>query len=209
MGSEMMKVIRKVIRDSDGKVINVGAWEYQRNNKGQIVNPLPPGAYEDDAELVIDSDGGKHERMSWLIYQSKRLLVLTDYVIPKAAETGRFVNPAWRAWRQKLRDIATGSGEDIPEEPARYVEQPVEIVEVEEPEDEADQMPIVEDEPPPDLAELMRENHAYSDPDALLRLYNELNNKIMLNLADDADRALVARLHGGLDWIKRNAIEVI
>ena len=32
--------------------------------------------------------------------------------------------------------------------------------------------------------DLMRENSAYSDPDALLALYNELTNKIMLGLAE-------------------------
>jgi hypothetical protein len=31
----------------------------------------------------------------------------------------------------------------------------------------------------------------------------------MLGLASDADRALQSRLHNGLEWIKRNAVEVI
>jgi hypothetical protein len=50
MGSQM-----KIIRDKDGNLINIGDWDDQ---KGE--NPLPEGATEHDAEVVIGYDGGKY-----------------------------------------------------------------------------------------------------------------------------------------------------
>jgi len=73
----------KVIKDKDGNVINIGEWDYMveeqiekldppkdvvfteeqlekyKSRVVQIVkNPMPEGAYEDDAEVVIGPDGG-------------------------------------------------------------------------------------------------------------------------------------------------------
>lgn len=198
----------KVLRSADGTVINIGPWEYLRDAGGAIVNPIPAGAYEDTAEVITDDDGGRHERLAWLPKEATRRLKRTDYVIPKANETNRVINPEWKAWRQSLREIVGGLNMDIPPEPPRYGQAEPVVEEVPaEPEPELE--PPVEDLPPEDLADLMRENSAYSDPDALLALYNELTNKIMLGLANDADRALQSRLHNGLEWIKRNAVEVI
>lgn len=198
----------KVLRSADGTVINIGPWEYLRDAGGAIVNLIPAGAYEDTAEVITDDDGGRHERLAWLPKEATRRLKRTDYVIPKANETNRVINPEWKAWRQSLREIVGGLNMDIPPEPPRYGQAEPVVEEVPaEPEPELE--PPVEDLPPEDLADLMRENSAYSDPDALLALYNELTNKIMLGLANDADRALQSRLHNGLEWIKRNAVEVI
>ena len=201
----------KVLRAADGTVINIGPWEYLRDAGGAIVNPIPAGAYEDTAEVITDDDGGRHERLAWLPKEATRRLKRTDYVIPKANETNRVINPEWKAWRQSLREIVGGLNMDIPPEPPRYGSaEDIPVVEEEVPaEPEPELEPPVEDLPPEDLADLMRENSAYSDPDALLALYNELTNKIMLGLANDADRALQSRLHNGLEWIKRNAVEVI
>ena len=201
----------KVLRSADGTVINIGPWEYLRDAGGAIVNPIPAGAYEDTAEVITDDDGGRHERLAWLPKEATRRLKRTDYVIPKANETDRVINPEWKAWRQSLREIVGGLNMDIPPEPPRYGSiEDIPVAEEEVPaEPEPELEPPVEDSPPEDLADFMRANQAYSDPDALLALYNELTNKIMLGLANDADRALQSRLHNGLEWIKRNAVEVI
>ena len=194
----------KVLRSADGTVINIGPWEYLQDESGAIVNPIPAGAYEDTAEVITDDDGGRHERLAWLPRAATRRLKRTDYVIPKANETNRVINPEWKAWRQSLREIVGGLNADIPPEPPRYG-----ALENEHP--SQDELPA-EEEPkvPSELAEFLRDNEAYSDmADRLMAIYNELTNKIMLGLASDADRALQARLHGGLDWIKRNAVEVI
>ena len=201
-------MMQRVIKDSAGNVINIGPWQFIKDDNGVIVNPLPPGCYEDMAEIVTDDDGGKHDRAAWLPKEATRLLKRTDYVIPKANETDRVINPEWKAWRQSLREIVGGLNMDIPPEPPRYGQaEPVVEEVLAEPEPELE--PPVEDPPPADLADLMRENSAYSDPNVLRALYNELTNKIMLGLADDADRALQSRLHNGLEWIKRHAAEVI
>lgn len=64
-----------VIRDADGAIINIGAWDHQLepvyeeqlDEHGDITevlvgevarNPLPEGAYEDTAEIVEGWDGG-------------------------------------------------------------------------------------------------------------------------------------------------------
>jgi hypothetical protein len=48
MGGKM-----KIIRDKDGALINIGAWD---DKEGQ--NPLPEGATEHEAEVVTGYDGG-------------------------------------------------------------------------------------------------------------------------------------------------------
>lgn len=94
--------IMKVIRDKDGKLINVGDWDYQISREpvmvdspveaidedtgekytymekqpaysqqpdGSLVpivrqvfgNPMPEGAYEDEADIVVGWDGGLYE----------------------------------------------------------------------------------------------------------------------------------------------------
>jgi hypothetical protein len=73
----------KVIKDKDGNVINIGEWNYMIEDKIEkldppkdvvlteeeleqyklktiqvIKNPMPEGAYEDVAEVVVGEDGG-------------------------------------------------------------------------------------------------------------------------------------------------------
>ena len=50
MGSKM-----KIIRDKDGNLINIGDWDFKEGT-----NPLPEGATEHDAEVVVGYDGGKY-----------------------------------------------------------------------------------------------------------------------------------------------------
>lgn len=61
-------MIMKVIRDSSGKVINIGDWDYMEQavvdditGSESIVkiNPLPVGATESHEEVSINSDGGR------------------------------------------------------------------------------------------------------------------------------------------------------
>ncbi|PHQ63174.1 MAG: hypothetical protein COC10_07660 [Sphingobium sp.] len=53
--------IMTIIRNAEGAVINIGPWDYMIEGRedGDIVhNPLPDGAYEDQAEIVERADGG-------------------------------------------------------------------------------------------------------------------------------------------------------
>uniref|UniRef100_A0AB38Z412 Uncharacterized protein n=1 Tax=Klebsiella phage vB_KpnM_Iguana_ER37 TaxID=3076781 RepID=A0AB38Z412_9CAUD len=63
MGGKMMKVIR----NKEGKVINIGEWDYMKEHiedpeTGEITiaehNPLPDGATSADEEIVELPDGG-------------------------------------------------------------------------------------------------------------------------------------------------------
>ena len=49
-----------------------------------------------------------------------RILGETDFVLIKALELNHKISDAWKAWRQTLRDIVNGSGDDVPPEPPRY-----------------------------------------------------------------------------------------
>jgi hypothetical protein len=63
----------KIVRDAGGAVINIGPWDYQyRDEPGALLdrtgkpmvkklvgNPLPQGAYEDTADIVVDEDGSR------------------------------------------------------------------------------------------------------------------------------------------------------
>jgi hypothetical protein len=65
----------KVIRSSTGAIINIGDWDYceqeipsllldakgQPIQKKERLNPLPEGAYEDEADIVRGYDGGLYE----------------------------------------------------------------------------------------------------------------------------------------------------
>lgn len=54
MGGKM-----KIIRDKDGNLINIGDWDYMVDD-GVERNPLPDGAYEEDAEVVTNPDGARY-----------------------------------------------------------------------------------------------------------------------------------------------------
>lgn len=55
-----------VIRDIDGKVINIGPWDYcsmlEVGDNGEefinVMNPLPEGATESEEEVAQGEDGG-------------------------------------------------------------------------------------------------------------------------------------------------------
>jgi hypothetical protein len=64
-------------------------------------------------------------------------------------------------------------------------------------------------DPPETLIDLIEPGEAHGDAQTrLFALYNELTNKIVMGLASDAERRLHTRLHGGLHWISRGAVEV-
>lgn len=51
----------KIYRNAQGTCINIGEWDYQIkvvDGVETINNPLPEGATEHDAEVVIGYDGG-------------------------------------------------------------------------------------------------------------------------------------------------------
>lgn len=55
--------VMKVIRDADGRVINIGEWDYlyaeiEPGKDPVATNPLPDGATESDEEVVTGWDGG-------------------------------------------------------------------------------------------------------------------------------------------------------
>jgi len=50
-----------IFRDAQGRVINIGPWDYmvEETPDGPVIhNPLPDGAYEDEAEIGVRDDGG-------------------------------------------------------------------------------------------------------------------------------------------------------
>lgn len=64
------------------------------------------------------------------------------------------------------------------------------------------------EEPPESLKDLFQADRPYADQaQALWDKYNSLTNKIMLNVATDAERSKHAVLQGELDWIKRHVFE--
>ena len=178
----------KVIRDLKGHLINIGEWTSNE--------PLPDGAYEDEADIV--EDNGLWERGMWASRKATQFLHKTDHVHAKAREGGYMLHPEWVVWRQQMRDTAAGRSMDLPAEPQRFLEFAQPVIEQEQ-----------EEEIPADIADLMRENSAYSDPAVLLAKYNELTNKIIMSLASDNDRAMHTRLHNNLHWLERKAAEII
>lgn len=52
----------KIYRDANGKCINIGEWDLKIDlmlpDGERITNPIPDGAYEDQAEVVTGWDGG-------------------------------------------------------------------------------------------------------------------------------------------------------
>jgi hypothetical protein len=189
-----------VIRDATGNIINIGLE----------MPEMPEGAYACSAEIV--DDDGLFEKDAWLRKKANQELSRTDFVHAKALETQKIIAPDWKGWRQTLRDIANGSGQDIPPEPERYGDGDVaaeEVIETEIVEVEPEPEPALS-EVPEGLIDLIRENEPYgAQAEELMVIYNALTNKIMLNLATDVDRALHSRLVGSLDWIRRKAAEVI
>lgn len=60
-------MIMTVYRDSNGKVINIGAWDYMEvsfidddgvGNSVWVSNPLPDGATSKEEEVVVRDNGG-------------------------------------------------------------------------------------------------------------------------------------------------------
>lgn len=56
-----------VYRDSNGKVINIGAWDYMEvsfidddgvGNSVWVSNPLPDGATSKEEEVIVRDNGG-------------------------------------------------------------------------------------------------------------------------------------------------------
>lgn len=92
----------------DGRIINIGAWDEQRENveifpaecdeegneikaavyEEQIKNPMPEGATIEERGFEYDPDRGWYEvgDNSARIYELKKLLAETDYVVIKIAE---------------------------------------------------------------------------------------------------------------------------
>ena len=51
--------------DQDGKLINIGPWDYQLEQADEASepvaqNPLPDGAYSEEREVFTDADGGRY-----------------------------------------------------------------------------------------------------------------------------------------------------
>lgn len=65
------------------------------------------------------------------------------------------------------------------------------------------------DHPPAGLADLIRENEPHGEARTrLMALYVNLQNKLMLGLASDAEGKMHTRLHGHLGWLAKGAAEV-
>jgi len=44
-----------IYRDKDGNLINIGEWEAMDG-----ANPLPDGAYSEEADVIVGDDGGRY-----------------------------------------------------------------------------------------------------------------------------------------------------
>ena len=53
MGDQMKKIA--VVQD--GKVINIGAWNYAKDDAGNTANPMPENATEGEYEIAMTADG--------------------------------------------------------------------------------------------------------------------------------------------------------
>lgn len=52
----------KIIRNAQGECINIGPWDFMvdqaPDGTSVALNPMPEGAYEDEADVVTGKDGG-------------------------------------------------------------------------------------------------------------------------------------------------------
>jgi hypothetical protein len=48
----------KIIRDKDGKCINIGDWDYQYDVENKPRNPLPKDATQSNEEVITGWDDG-------------------------------------------------------------------------------------------------------------------------------------------------------
>ena len=90
------------------------------NPPPQPVAPLP-------GDDMIETEFGLRPRAEWEItlaarraHQGVKELLRTDYVVTKSMETGRKLSSEWTSWRQHLRDVVNGNGEDVRPEPDRW-----------------------------------------------------------------------------------------
>ena len=90
-------------------------------------NPPPQPVAPPPGEDMIETEFGLRPRAEWEItlaarraHQGVKELTRTDYVVTKSMETGRKLSSEWTSWRQHLRDVVNGNGEDVQPEPARW-----------------------------------------------------------------------------------------
>ena len=50
----------KIYRDSQGKCINIGDWDFMFDKNEIAINPLPEDAVESDEEVVVGWDDGRY-----------------------------------------------------------------------------------------------------------------------------------------------------
>jgi hypothetical protein len=50
----------RIWRDAAGTVINIGEWDFQPDADGAPQNPLPDGAWPDEADVIEGADGGRY-----------------------------------------------------------------------------------------------------------------------------------------------------
>lgn len=56
----MTAIKMTVIKNEAGEIINIGEWD-ECADGGVILNPIPVGAYKDEAMVVQGLDGGLYE----------------------------------------------------------------------------------------------------------------------------------------------------
>lgn len=68
----------------------------------------------------------------------------------------------------------------------------------------------VEAQIPEELMEMITGRLPYGQAqEELLRMYNELTNKVMMGLASDEERRKQIKLHAHLDWLRRGQVDVV
>jgi len=98
--------------------------------------PPPELVTVQSTEEMIETELGLRPKSEWEItlrarraHLAVKELARTDYVVTKSMETGRKLLSAWTSWRQHLRDVVNGNGEDVRPEPDRWA-----VAELEQPE---------------------------------------------------------------------------
>jgi hypothetical protein len=124
------------IFNQDGKLINIGPWDYQFEQADEASepvaqNPLPEDAYSEEREVFIDDDGGRHLAKDPLLAVEKwiskhfspvRLLQMKVWLDELPAEDTPKLRSAY-AWTGAIIESAAAQGEtNFPPPPYSFEE---------------------------------------------------------------------------------------
>jgi hypothetical protein len=99
----------KVIRDASGAIINIGNWDFgHQDDDGVWANPLPEGAVEATADIIVGADGGLYEAnlaTAVVSYQAAIQNHVDQTAVSKQFNDGvtlaSYANSTIAAWREQ------------------------------------------------------------------------------------------------------------